>query len=609
MSKLGTGANGFIAYLATSLASGGSETTIYLSTLKTLTGETLSTADFSVLGQGTLTIDPLNASNIEYATFGAVDGANLALTSAVRNQSSDATGSAARTAPYHPVGTLCIISWGVHDIKQLTTFSNRWALPVANFAALPAGVYDGETRVTLDDSKIYVWSAGSSTWNLAGAGGGAGTVYITTKLGSDSDGGDLKTFSLNSGSFPADKYLQVFVNGILMENGASADYQTSGSNKAVFKYDLLDSDKVTLLVVSVDIYNPAWNNVTGSLLPDVDNAYDIGSALKEFKDIYLKNTASGTATSSTNKMVDQAYFQAAFGDGADSNVTISSPTTLTSDMYYDTLTVNDTLTTNGFRIFCKTEIKGSGTIKWGTPNNGGNASNGTGGTAAAQGGIGALKNTAGVAGANGVTSGSLGDGANGTAGLSGRLGGAGVAGGNAGANANNPKTGGTAGANVQQSKPNLERWSSFSVADIGFVVRLPCGAGSGASGGNVSVSGGSGNTQGGGGGSGATGGTIWIAARTWSGTFTIESKGGNGGNGAASVAGTIPNITGGGGGSGGNGGCAIVIYNTKTWSGSYTLTGGTPGNGGAGVGTGNNGSNGNSGNTGTSYEIDVKTLI
>ena len=42
-----------------------------------------------------------------------------------------------------------------------------------------------------------------------------------------------------------------------------------------------------------------------------------------------------------------------FGDGSDGNVTISSPTTLTRDMYYNNLTIDPGVTLNpgGYRIF------------------------------------------------------------------------------------------------------------------------------------------------------------------------------------------------------------------------------------------------------------------
>jgi len=161
-----------------------------------------------------------------------------------------------------------------------------WEGAVANYAALTAGATDGEVRVTLDDSKIYVWDEGTTTWILAGAGGGAGTVYITSLLGTEATGADNKTFTMASGSFTDKKYLQVYLNGVLMDEGATDDYVATGSDQAVFNTVVADTDRITLLVVSVDLYNPAWNSVNADVLPDVDSTYDIGSSTKKFKDLY-----------------------------------------------------------------------------------------------------------------------------------------------------------------------------------------------------------------------------------------------------------------------------------------------------------------------------------
>jgi len=163
-----------------------------------------------------------------------------------------------------------------------------WEGAVANYAALTAGATDGEVRVTLDDSKIYVWDEGTTTWILAGAGGGAGTVYITSLLGTEATGADNKTFTMASGSFTDKKYLQVYLNGVLMDEGATDDYVATGSDQAVFNTVVADTDRITLLVVSVDLYNPAWNSVNADVLPDVDSAYDIGSGVKKFKKIYVE---------------------------------------------------------------------------------------------------------------------------------------------------------------------------------------------------------------------------------------------------------------------------------------------------------------------------------
>jgi len=57
-----------------------------------------------------------------------------------------------------------------------------------------------------------------------------------------------------------------------------------------------------------------------------------------------------------------------YGNGADGIVTISANTTLTTDMYYDTLTINSgvILNTNGFRVFVKNTLTLNGYIGIGT---------------------------------------------------------------------------------------------------------------------------------------------------------------------------------------------------------------------------------------------------
>ena len=72
-----------------------------------------------------------------------------------------------------------------------------------------------------------------------------------------------------------------------------------------------------------------------------------------------------------------------FGNGADGDVTISSDTSLSRDMFYDTLKVVSTkaLTTNGYRIFCKTLLVNEGIVENGGIS-GGSAGSLGGGSAA-----------------------------------------------------------------------------------------------------------------------------------------------------------------------------------------------------------------------------------
>lgn len=291
--------------------------------------------------------------------------------------------------------------------------------------------------------------------------------------------------------------------------------------------------------------------------------------------------------------LDQSFFDARFGDGSDGNVTISSSTTLTRDMFYNNLTVTSTLTTGNFRIFVKGTISGAGTIKVdpGTTGYFSYTSGSSGGSGAAAGG------NAGVAGTNP------------TAGI----GGNGVGGGSGGQSGNG-NAGFASGASATSVVPSeFGKLNAATIAVVYFgisnTVRLvqagAAGGGSGA---------GTGSTAGGSGGAGGhSGGIVYIAALIWAGTFTIQALGGAASAGSNGANGGTYGGGGGGGGAGGVGGCSVVIYGTKTWTGSYTLTGGAGGGAGSGgtgpTNPGTAGTTGTTGTTGTSYEFNYFLLF
>lgn len=263
-----------------------------------------------------------------------------------------------------------------------------------------------------------------------------------------------------------------------------------------------------------------------------------------------------------------------FGDGSDGSVTIAAgTTTLTRDMFYSSLVVTGVLVTDGFRIYVSGAISGAGTINWGTPNNGTNASGNTPGNGGASSGTGSLKT---VAGGNGASSGN-------TSNIGG-AGNIGLAGGNGGAG---NFQGTVAGGTVTPGFGNLTGFSPLpSLHGLNITTALAIEALKAASG----AAGGTGSANpGAGGGGGAGGGTVLIVAANWNGTFTIQSNGGNGGNG-----------TGGAGGAGGGaGGSTIVTYKTKTWTGAYACPGGTGGTGNV---------NGSTGGTGVNYEVNINSI-
>ncbi len=353
-----------------------------------------------------------------------------------------------------------------------------------------------------------------------------------------------------------------------------------------------------------------------------------------------ENIAGGSTANNgcSDSAVVTRFLRDRFGDGSDGNVTISGNTTLTSDMYYDDLIVDNGFTLNaaGFRIFVKGTLTNNGTISR-AGNAGGNGedaasgshtatSGGTAGAALAAGYLnGAIAGVAGgggAAGGVGPSAGSNGSngnaqtnslGGNGTNGVGGGAGGA-DASANPGSAGGSGGTGGTATAATSSPKTysELVTMRNFEPASPSKFNSGAGGAGSGGGGGGHygSVSGFAGN-GGGGGGSGGSGGLMVLFARIIinSATGVISVKGGaggDGGNGSAATGTDNGGGGGGGGGTGGSGGIMMLVYNSLTDSGSITVAGGDGGAVGAlGVGTGG-GVNGVAGTVGSAGTAGVK---
>jgi hypothetical protein len=201
------------------------------------------------------------------------------------------------------LGTNVITMTGSHGLStgDYIYFATSGTLPAGLAVNTAYYVYvDSATELhvslTIAGATVDITDAGTGThtvkeasWVLAGAGGGAGTVYVTNKLGTGADDAPTNTtFSLTAGSWADQKYLQVYLNGSLQEYGPMEDYTTADSNTVVFNTGVEDTDKVTLLVVSVDLYNPAWGLVNADILPDTHNTYDIGATGNRFKNAFLE---------------------------------------------------------------------------------------------------------------------------------------------------------------------------------------------------------------------------------------------------------------------------------------------------------------------------------
>ncbi len=281
-------------------------------------------------------------------------------------------------------------------------------------------------------------------------------------------------------------------------------------------------------------------------------------------------TAQGTGTNPAYAAALSGGL-AGFGDGSDGDVTVSGNTTLTRDMFYNNLTVNNgvVLDTGGYRIFAKGTLTNNGTIRR-NGNNGSIGGVGSGGAALGQATVGG--------------SGAGGDG--GTSSLSGSYRGGG---------------GGSGGGVVIIAAKNIVNNSTISVnggnganavSGVAASVYYPT------AGGNTSPSlGGSGGNGGSGYVAGAVGGTVTVApsgGRSLISGLGFETSGtparimGGAGGGGGCFGHANSNA---GGGGGGGGGFLCLIYHTATW-GTETANAGS---GGTHTGAGTDGAPGSPG--------------
>lgn len=328
--------------------------------------------------------------------------------------------------------------------------------------------------------------------------------------------------------------------------------------------------------------------------------------------------------------------RAFYGDGSGGNATISAPTTLTRDMFYENLTVETgiTLNTGGYRVFVRDTLALEGTGK--IARNGATGTDGTNGTDATASPAGSNPGAFGVGGAGGaaLAAGSLPGSLAGVAGQDGRQGvdgdgapvvgnsgnaatagsgqskcivataTAGVSGGDGGsATTTGPSAGGTAAAGgaagtATGTVKNIPyaltpAYCLYDFVDSATLNSSPQNGGAGGSasgaarvtGAGKASSGGSGGAGGGGG----QGGIVQVFARRITGSGTIEAVGGDGGDGGDAGASAFDSTGGaaaaggsggGAGGVGGEGGIVIVSYNFLSATISFSVAGGAGGAGG-----------------------------
>ena len=160
--------NVFVAYLAQKLEAGGSETTIYLDRVTTLTGEAIATGDFADFTRGILTINPDgdgDSSYPEYVSFTGVDASAKTLTGVIRGLSSKSNSLVTANKRFHPSRTPVLLSFGSHQIQDIIDYIDAQIATLtigSNVASLATAGEDltaGELVYLKSDGKWWLCDA------------------------------------------------------------------------------------------------------------------------------------------------------------------------------------------------------------------------------------------------------------------------------------------------------------------------------------------------------------------------------------------------------------------------------------------------------------------
>lgn len=261
--------------------------------------------------------------------------------------------------------------------------------PVANAAALPSvGNTDGDMRITLDTSEPWVWDATSSYWLLVG-------IRQNDNIGS-SPNDQGYTLSLNTEDSNTAFYELTLQPGDATHPGILSLASQAISGDKTFNDD-----------VSISGVLSASGGVSSNLIPTINNAYDLGSSLLAWRDLYARSltltnasiTALGNLSAQSGTFLGSVSMGGTSGSGVDfkntagsirarvlPDATIPSGTTAQASYTADlglnvgVFSANDTTSTGNVNVesgnaSSGTGISGNVVIRSGTAGNFGSSGN------------------------------------------------------------------------------------------------------------------------------------------------------------------------------------------------------------------------------------------
>lgn len=211
--------NIFVAVLKQSLALGGSETEAYLSTVRTLDGQTIQTSDFAYLGRGILSADIQSASRAEFMSFTGVDSVNSGFTGLLRGLSFNSNDVIAANKKFHAVGAPVIIAFGTHNLIDLE------GIIQANYASIEAQI----TALIAAIQAEYLALNGSNfpTGNIGWA--------------------MFRIINLGNGVNPQDAVTLAQLNAAVIAGGIPATTSTGGYVKVATQAEFLGGTNTTVV--------------------------------------------------------------------------------------------------------------------------------------------------------------------------------------------------------------------------------------------------------------------------------------------------------------------------------------------------------------------------
>lgn len=416
------------------LQSNGTETTVSVNTVKTLTGETLSMSYLSPFTKGYIIIDPLAqyGTQPEIISFTGIDTTNIAFTGCVRGLSSVTTGSLTANKTYHGTGSPVIISWGAQNISDVITYLNSLISgangnasstvsgitklsvnPVSSIS--PIAVGDNDIRVsqyTVDTGtsntyaiapspaitsytagqkfsfKAINTSTGASTLNVNSLGTktvlkngsiaiGSGDIVSGTIYEVQYDG---TNFQLIAGNYPAVKFGGTGADGIGTFDGTTVVAGVTPSG-GVYTFNMGNVSVYTKNFTSIAITG------TASVVFTNPNANGTVVVFKSQGNVSLTSSAtpmidaSGLGSShGNNAVLGSFYVNTCGGDGAavNANGTAAASTGGSMVIQNSSAVIRDIAIKYPFLVIGSAGGNGAGTSNSGGSGTGGNGGNGGG---------------------------------------------------------------------------------------------------------------------------------------------------------------------------------------------------------------------------------------